>query len=662
MKSCLWLYTVSLICLLVSGFAAADVLLRHVDVFESGTEGHHTFRIPAIAVSGDGTLLAFAEGRVISSADPGAGDPINIVYKRSTDGGHTWSPLQMMAQGDTDIGAFQPTVVVDLEGGRNRVWVFYNWRNATSTRPLDKGLVARYSDDNGLTWSNQINYGYLDPGGTSNFTANIASGIQMLNGRLVIPMKIKFSGQDSQPTVLYSDDKGQNWQLGGQTPEGANEHQIVELTNGRLLSNARRNGTSANRRQCFSPNGGLSWGGASSSLTVGDDVSCGIERYTWAGLNGQTVNRILFSAPVGGGASVRSNLTLFTSTDEGDSYDNGRLAHYGRCAYSDIARSRDGDVSGVLWERGNTSNYKFITYTAFNREFLEPTTSPELIAYEGFDYPVSSSIGFQIGGNGWNSSWKNQTDLNAETSADAGIGNKLLTHSEFPDTGLKAYFDDGGIMVRGLGTGIDMNRNQTWYISLLISKEGDISPDGGSQEFLDVFLYDASDNSDVKFGVSSAEGYYVNWPGSVVRGPAGAIDTQSAVFLVAKLVTQDDSSDGNFDQIFLKAFPTGEGIPDSDASVNWTLAGTTTENSNAVMDRIRISSGTAADWTVDEIRIGTSYRSVLGDTIPQCGQPGTTYLAADLNKDCYVDFQDIMIFFYQWLKCTDPADPVNCVL
>ncbi len=358
MKLHSWLY---IVCLLLPGFAVGDVTLRHGDVFQSGTEGHHTFRIPAIAVTGNGTLIAWAEGRVISSADPGAGEPMNIVYKRSTDGGRTWLPLQIMAQGDTDIGAFQPTVVVDLQGGRNRVWVFYNWRNATATRPLDKGLVARYSDDNGLTWSEQINYGDLNPGGTSNFTANIASGVQMLNGRLVIPMKIKFNDRESQPTVLYSDNNGETWQLGGQTPEDANEHQIVELTGGRLLSNARRNGTSANRRQCFSPDGGVNWGGASSSLTVGDDVSCGIERYTWAGIDGQTVNRVLFSAPVGGGASVRSNLTLFTSTDEGTSYSNGRLVHYGRCAYSDIARSRDGDMCGVLWERGNTSNYQFIT-------------------------------------------------------------------------------------------------------------------------------------------------------------------------------------------------------------------------------------------------------------------------------------------------------------
>jgi len=434
----------------------------------------------------------------------------------------------------------------------------------------------------------------------------------MLDGRLVVPMKLVFSGLESQPTLLYSDNNGGTWQLGGQTDEGANEHQIVELTGGRLLSNARRNGTSANRRQSFSPDGGLTWGGASSSITVGDDVSCGIERYTWDGIDGETVNRVLFSAPVGGGASNRSNLTLFTSTDEGVSYGNDRLAHYGRCAYSDVARSRDGDIAGVIWERGNNSNYKYITYTAFNREFLEPTASPGLIAYEGFNYPANSNMGFQIGGSGWNSSWKNQTNLNIESAANAGIGNKTLTHSEFVSTGTNAYFDNGGTMVRGLGVGIDMNENQTRYVSLLISKEDDVSADGGSQEFLDIALRDSSGSSQVQFGVSSNEAFYVSQLGATITGVSNAIGNSSAVFLVAKIVSQD-SSGGNYDQIFLKAFASENDIPASDSLLGWTLSGTTTENSSALLEKIGIVGGTSADWTIDEIRVGSSWSSVTFD-------------------------------------------------
>src|SRR5207302_1117359 len=66
---------------------------RLVDVFTSGTEGYHTFRIPALLVTPKGTLLAFCEGRKTSRADHG---DVTLVLKRSTDGGKTWGPLQLV--------------------------------------------------------------------------------------------------------------------------------------------------------------------------------------------------------------------------------------------------------------------------------------------------------------------------------------------------------------------------------------------------------------------------------------------------------------------------------------------------------------------------------------------------------------------------------------
>ena len=70
--------------------ASAEPLFTSVDVFTSGTEGYHTFRIPAILTSPDGSLIAFAEGRKDNRHDPGGGD-IDLVYKLSADQGQTWS-------------------------------------------------------------------------------------------------------------------------------------------------------------------------------------------------------------------------------------------------------------------------------------------------------------------------------------------------------------------------------------------------------------------------------------------------------------------------------------------------------------------------------------------------------------------------------------------
>ncbi|MBT3202184.1 MAG: exo-alpha-sialidase, partial [Phycisphaerales bacterium] len=61
------------------------------DIFVSGKEGYRTYRIPAIVVSNKGTVLAFCEGR--TAGDTG---DINMVLKRSTDGGKTFGPMQVI--------------------------------------------------------------------------------------------------------------------------------------------------------------------------------------------------------------------------------------------------------------------------------------------------------------------------------------------------------------------------------------------------------------------------------------------------------------------------------------------------------------------------------------------------------------------------------------
>jgi len=61
-----------------------------IAVFTSGTDGHKSYRIPAIIQIPGGDLLAFAEGRADGSDDFGN---IDIVMKRSTDKGKTWSVM-----------------------------------------------------------------------------------------------------------------------------------------------------------------------------------------------------------------------------------------------------------------------------------------------------------------------------------------------------------------------------------------------------------------------------------------------------------------------------------------------------------------------------------------------------------------------------------------
>src|SRR5437762_12870400 len=87
---------------------------REVVVFAGRQDGYHTFRIPAVITTAKGTLLAFCEGRKNSTSDSG---DIDVVLRRSTDGGATWSPLQLVADAGPDtIG--NPCPVLDRTTGR----------------------------------------------------------------------------------------------------------------------------------------------------------------------------------------------------------------------------------------------------------------------------------------------------------------------------------------------------------------------------------------------------------------------------------------------------------------------------------------------------------------------------------------------------------------
>ena len=65
-------------------------------IFDPAGSGYHTYRIPALISAGE-TVLAFCEGRVNGGGDAGK---IDIVLRRSTDGGTTWGPVSVVHTAD----------------------------------------------------------------------------------------------------------------------------------------------------------------------------------------------------------------------------------------------------------------------------------------------------------------------------------------------------------------------------------------------------------------------------------------------------------------------------------------------------------------------------------------------------------------------------------
>ncbi len=366
------------------GLLAAEPVIVHTDVFTSGKEGYHAFRIPALVTAADGTLIAFAEGRKENRSDPGGGD-IDLVCKRSTDQGATWSALQVVDDPGEKWGASNPVPILDRSNGR--LWIAFNrWEPGHGTESSKQGTTnnqtwLRYSDDHGKTWSaarditrqsrhfDEWGAIFIGPGG----------GIQTRTGRLIIPAAMKndsysiavatghFVVQMStmRAYVLYSDDHGQTWRRSDLLRAFTNEDQVVELADGAIMIDARQ-GDGEHRWVAVSQDGGQTW----SRPRLGQKtpaIATGLERYTLESA-GADRDRLVWTGITGPG---RRNLVIRVSYDEGQTFAHERVLYGGLAAYSDTAILKDQTV-GVLWERGVSDGYQFITFTRVNREFLEP--------------------------------------------------------------------------------------------------------------------------------------------------------------------------------------------------------------------------------------------------------------------------------------------------
>ncbi|CAK9102345.1 Asparagine synthetase [glutamine-hydrolyzing] 1, partial [Durusdinium trenchii] len=225
------------LCLIGPVATAAEPMTT--DVFVSGVDGYHTYRIPGLVVSNEGTLLAFCEGRRNDRRDHG---DIDMLLKRSTDGGRTWSKAILVYEegGTESVTIGNPCPVVDRTTGT--IWLPF-------CRDNDRVFVTS-SDDDGLTWTppREIT-ATVKANNWDWYATGPGHGIQLQygphKGRLVIPCdcreKLKDGSWDKRgrSLVIYSDDQGQTWKRGQATELGMNECEVVERRDGTLLLSMR---------------------------------------------------------------------------------------------------------------------------------------------------------------------------------------------------------------------------------------------------------------------------------------------------------------------------------------------------------------------------------------------------------------------------------------
>lgn len=346
-------------------------------VFTSGAEGFASIRIPALAVTKSGALLALAEGRA-KAADQAQN---KIVLKRSTDGGRTWSKLQVLA----DDGAHSlnnPTVVVEQTTGR--VLVMYQ-RIPGHLKEHSKETATGYegpnvyhsfvltSDDEGVTWSapRNVTRGVKHPTGATTIASGPGVGIQLARGehqgRLIIPFNEGPFGQWSV-YAAWSDDRGETWHYGENVPDGylvdehgvkhgkLNEVQMVELSDGTVRLNSRTGAGARFRKTALSRDGGATWTPATDVPEL-PEPACQASIIRWQ-------DKLLFSGPLG---AKRAHGTLHLSRDDGQTWPVQRELVPGFFAYSVLGVLADGSL-GCLYE---ADGYKHIKLARIPAAWVE---------------------------------------------------------------------------------------------------------------------------------------------------------------------------------------------------------------------------------------------------------------------------------------------------
>ncbi len=344
---------------------ARDPSPQEVVVFASRHDGYHTYRIPAIITGAKGTLLAFCEGRKNSASDSG---DIDVVLRRSTDGGATWGPLQVIADAGPDtIGNPCPV----LERTTGRIWLPLTRNVGTNTNEqnhLGTGIGTRevflcHSDDDGATWSQPVNItaAVKRPEWTW-YATGPGCGIQLRDGLLVIPCDHQERGaRNTRSHVIDSDDHGATWHIGGSCEEMTNESQVVELDDGELLLNMRSHHGRNRRAVATSRDRGATW----SAVRFDDTLTGPPCQGSMIRIPGEAggASRLLFSNPAG---PKRERLTVRLSDDQWRTWRASQVVYEGPAAYSSLVALPGGQV-GCLYEK---DGYKAIVFARFGLVWL----------------------------------------------------------------------------------------------------------------------------------------------------------------------------------------------------------------------------------------------------------------------------------------------------
>lgn len=245
-------------------------LSRRYDLFPLLNNSDIPYRIPAVAVTNDGTILAAADYRH-SGADIGVinNGRIDLHIRRSQDNGVTWDAITPIIEGQgasspdfMNVGYGDPCIVADRLTPRVLLMSCAgNVSYQAGTRQRHQCIARFYSEDGGLTWGAPVDIAESIYSKFDNCSFGPVNAMFVASGRIMQSRTTKIADyyrlycavimRDRSNTpknfVLYSDDFGLSWEvLGGvsKAPISGNcdEPKVEELPDGSILLSSRWNG------------------------------------------------------------------------------------------------------------------------------------------------------------------------------------------------------------------------------------------------------------------------------------------------------------------------------------------------------------------------------------------------------------------------------------
>lgn len=444
----------------------AMIFNAHSYPFLPRDNGSRVYRIPAMVVADDGSIIVAADKRYESYTDIGGGHVIDIVVRRSSDGGKTWSAPVTIAKGvgtadNNRCGYGDPSLV---KGKNGKLYCLFAAGNLGYFYG-QKHVCMSTSTDNGVTWSssqsnppidlyatgairNATGVGAAGGYGLYDYFVTSGKGLYTSDGILMylIPAQTltannytitegTYWGAASDDYLFYSTDDGATWYF-SPTPMivGGDEAKVIEMNDGSLFGSIRKGGPRRFNTANYTKNNdgtlsftyGTQWD--NNQLHQDSQNNQDILYYQRETETGKT-DVIIHSMTTG----QHANLKLYYSTDQGANWTEFLNVQTKGARYVTMERSGTEGNPGSLYlfyeDQSLNSAGGYTDYNHYPLNFLEITREqlesliPTLNDYAVPDFLDSKDVKIVNGltGEANNGSWNGLTWTSNAASGVAGL-------------------------------------------------------------------------------------------------------------------------------------------------------------------------------------------------------------------------------------------------